>query len=43
MPEEGRGKVLLEILGGVPIGSPNSDPILDQTMYFPKAVFKPGH
>ena len=32
----GGGGVLLEILGGgVPLGSPNLDPVLDKKYYFP--------
>ena len=38
-----RGGVLLGILGvGVPSGSPNPDPILDQKMSFSTPVFRPG-
>ena len=37
------GGVLLGILGGgVPPGSPNPDPISDQTMSFSTPVFRPG-
>ena len=40
---EGWGGVLLGILGrGVPPGSPNPDPILDQKMPFSTPVFRPG-
>ena len=39
----GEGGVLLGILGGgVPLGSPNPDPISDQKMLMSTPVFRPG-
>ena len=41
-PGEGGGVLMGILVGGVPLGSPNPDPISNQKMSFSTPVFRPG-